>query len=161
MEGSLTIVQGPTFAISGMANPGFALAALVSLITFGVHTFVGGVFVARPLLKARDLTPASRWLNYYTWHMATALLLFMTAGFVWAALAHEAADIGLLLTAMAAVFSVLCVGVALRGGIKPWRFPAASLFLVITLLGGFGVGEAAGSSLDLHAERNADLRVWR
>jgi len=161
MEGPLTIVEGPTYAVSAMLNPGFALAALVALITFGVHTFVGGIFVARPLLKARDLTPASRWLNYYTWHMATALLLFMTAGFGWAALVREAADVGFLLTAMASVFSPLCVVVALRGGIKPWRFPAASLFLIIALCGAFGLKEVADTSLNLYAERNVDLRVGR
>jgi len=142
MEGPLIIEQGPTVIMwSGSLNPGFALAALISLITFGVHTFVGGIFVARPLLKARDLTPASRWLNYYTWHMATALLLFMTFGFAWTALSREAAEVGMLLTGMAAVFSPLCVGIALKGGIAPWRFPAASLFLMITLVGMWGLSE--------------------
>jgi hypothetical protein len=125
--------------MSGAINPGFATASVIALITFGVHTFVGGVFVARPLLKARDLTPASRWLNYYTWHMVTALLLFMTAGFFWAARSKDAAEIGLLLTGMAAVFSPLCVWVAVKGGIAPWRFPAASLFLLMALAGVWGL----------------------
>lgn len=48
MEGPLIIEQGPTVVLwSGALNPGFALAAVLSLITFGVHTFIGGVFVAR------------------------------------------------------------------------------------------------------------------
>lgn len=131
--------------MSGAINPGFATASVIALITFGVHTFVGGIYVARPLLKARDLTPASRWLNYYTWHMVTALLLFMSAGFAMAATSREAADVGFLLTTMALVFALLCINVALRGGIKPWRLPATSLFLVMTIAGfwgldGYGLG---------------------
>jgi hypothetical protein len=161
MAGPL-VVEGPSVVVaSGVLNPGFALAGLLSLITFGVHTFVGGIFVARPLLKARDLTPASRWLNYYTWHMATVMLLFMAAGFVWAALLPDAIEIAFLLTAMAAVFSALCVWVAIKGGIAPWRFPAAWLFLIIAVVGGFSVVEYAGSSLNLYAERGVDVTVNR
>ena len=71
-------------------NIGFVAAAVLSLITFGVHTFVGGKYAARPLLEATDFHRASRWLNYFTWHMATVLLLVMAAGFGWAAIAPEA-----------------------------------------------------------------------
>lgn len=130
--------------MSGAINPGFATASVIALITFGVHTFVGGIYVARPLLMARDLTAASRWLNYYTWHIVTVLLLFMAAGFFWAARSRDAAEVGLLLTAMAAVFSPLCVGIALKGGIAPWRFPAASLFLAMMFAGVWGLFAPGG-----------------
>lgn len=133
------IEPGPTVVLAqGMLNPGFAAAAALSLITFGVHTFVGGVFVARPLLAARDLTPASRWLNYYCWHMVTVLLLAMSGGYAWAATRPEALDLAVFLTLLAAIFSPLCVGVALRGGIAPWKFPAASLFALIAIAGVVG-----------------------
>ena len=119
-------------------NIGFVAAAVLSLITFGVHTFVGGKYAARPLLEATDFHRASRWLNYFTWHMATVLLLVMAAGFGWAAIAPEAWPAALILTVMAALFSPLCVWVAMKGGIAPHRFPASWLFLLIVGASGWG-----------------------
>ncbi len=122
----------------GTVNPGFAAAAVLSLITFGVHTFVGGVFVARPLLASRDLTPASLWLNYYCWHIVTVLLLMMSGGYAWATTRPEALDLAVFLTMLAAILWPLCVWVALKGRIAPWRFPAASLFALIVVAGLWG-----------------------
>ena len=129
---------------TGAVNAGFAAAALLSLVTFGVHTFVGGVFVARPLLASRDLTPASRWLNYYCWHIVTVLLLLMAAGYAWAATRPQALDLAVFLTLLAAILSPLCVWVALKGRIAPWRFPAASLFALIVAAGLWGCFGAGG-----------------
>lgn len=120
-------------------NPGFAVASVLSLATFCVHTFVGGRFAARPLLDAHDFHKASRWLNYFTWHMATVMLLVMTGGFAWAAVHADALDVALLLALMAALFSPLCAWVALKGGIAPWRFPASWLFFLIVLAAVWGV----------------------
>jgi hypothetical protein len=117
----------------GTVNPGFATAAVLSLITFGVHTFVGGKFAARPLLAAHDFHKASRWLNYFTWHMATVMLLFMAGGFAVAAVHPGAFAAAALLTLMAATFSPLCIWIALKGGIAPWRFPASWLFGLIVI----------------------------
>ena len=128
---------GPLVAGQGVFNPGFATAAVLSLITFAVHTFAGGKHVARPLL-ASGLPKASLWLNYYTWHMATVLLLFMAGGFGVAALHPGAFAAAALLTIMAAAFSPLCMWVALKGGVRPWRFPASWLFLLILAAGLWG-----------------------
>lgn len=126
-------------------NTGFALAALFGLITFGVHAFVGGRYAARPLLAAEGLDKAARWLNYYTWHMATALLLFMAAGFALCAFGRASSDVALLLTLMAAAFSPLSVWTAIKGGIAPWRLPASWLFAAIAALGVFGLGQVSGA----------------
>ena len=114
-----------------MINMGLATASVVSLITFAVHTFIGGRFAARPLLAASGIPEPCRWLNYFTWHMATAMLLVMTAGYAWSAVRPDAADVAVLLTGMAAIFSSLSVWVAIRGGIPPLRLPASWLFLLI------------------------------
>lgn len=119
-------------------NAGFAAAAVLSLITFAVHTFVGGRFAARPLLASSELPKASLWLNYFTWHMATVMLLFMAGGFGVAARYPGALAAGALLTLMAATFSPLCIWVALKGGISPWRFPASWLFALIALVAYLG-----------------------
>ena len=130
--------HGTLVAGQAVFNPGFATASVLSLITFGVHTFIGGRFAARPLLEAHDFHKASRWLNYFTWHMVTALLLFMAGGFGWAATSPDHFDVAVLLMLMAAAFSPLCVWVALKGGIAPWRFPASWLFLLILAAGLWG-----------------------
>lgn len=130
--------HGPLIAEQAVVNPGFATAALLSLITFGVHTFIGGRFAARPLLEAHDFNKASRWLNYFTWHMVTVMLLIMAAGFGWAATSPDHFDVAVLLMLMAATFSPLCIWVALKGGIAPWRFPASWLFLLILAAGLWG-----------------------
>ncbi len=130
--------HGPLVTGQEVFNLGFATAAVLSLITFGVHTFIGGKYVARPLLASTGLPKASLWLNYFTWHMATVILLLMTAGFAWAATSPDHFDVAVLLMGMAAVFSPLCVWVALKGGIAPWRFPASWLFLLILAAGLWG-----------------------
>lgn len=122
-------------------NTGFVAAAVLSLITFGVHTFVGGKYAARPLLEAQDFHKASRWLNYFTWHMATVLLLVMAAGFGWAAVTPAAWPAAVILTVMAALFSPLCIWVAMKGEIQPWRFPASWLFALIVIAAGLGLAE--------------------
>ena len=68
-----------------MPNAGFAAASGLALITFAVHSFVGGIYVVRPLLAVQGLSRASRWLNYYCWHMTTLTLLVMAAMFAYSA----------------------------------------------------------------------------
>jgi len=133
-------------------NAGFATAAVLSLVTFAVHTFVGGRFAARPLLAAPDLDKASRWLNYMTWHMVTALLVVMTAGYGVASFLTGTLDVALLLTVIAAILSPLSVWVALKGGIAPWRFPSSWLFALIVLAALWGI-ETGLSDLTLYATR--------
>lgn len=128
-------------------NIGFGLAAALSVITFAVHTFVGGRFAARPLLDAPAVPKAARWLNYFTWHMATATLLIMAVGFGWAAVSPDAWAAAVILTVMAATFSPLCVWVALKGRIAPWRFPASWLFLLIVAAGLWGLDFRIGVDL--------------
>lgn len=123
-------------------NIGFALAALLSLITFGVHTFVGGKYAARPLLAAERFDKASRWLNYMTWHMVTAVLLVFVVGYAWAALRPEAVEVAWLLTVLAAPLSLISVWVALKGGIQPWRFPSSWLFAMTVAAGLWGLASS-------------------
>jgi hypothetical protein len=122
-----------------MLNFGFACASALALLTFAVHTFVGGIYVVRPLLAVEGLSRASRWLNYYCWHMTTLTLLVMTAMFAYSAFEPGARGFGVLFTTMAAAFSALCIGVALKGGVRPYRFPATSLFAAVAGAGLWGI----------------------
>lgn len=118
---------------------GFMVAALIAAVTWAVHTFAGGREVARPLLASDALPPASKWLNYYCWHIATILLAAMALTFAAAAFGHMARDSAALMTILAASLSVLSAAVALKGGIMPLRFPSTYLFALIALAGAIGL----------------------
>ena len=73
----------------------------------------------------------------------------MSGGYGWAATRPEALDLAAFLTLLAAPLSPLCVWVAVKGRIAPWKFPAASLFALIALAGLFG---CFGPVAPLHLE---------
>lgn len=111
----------------------FWAAAAMSAVTFLVHTFVGGQRVAKPLLADVSLPKASKWLNYYCWHLVTITLAAMAIAFAAVALGRVGAEIGWMLGTLALLFSVLSVVVALKGAIHPLRFPSTTLFALIAL----------------------------
>lgn len=114
-------------------------AAAVSATTFVVHTFVGGPRVARPLLADRGLPPASKWLNYYCWHVTTVLTFSMGWGYAYVALRPDRPELAVVLTAVAAALSVLSAAVARKARIHPLRFPSTSLFAATAVLGLVGL----------------------
>jgi hypothetical protein len=70
--------------------------------------------------------------------MTTLTLVIMAVMFGWSAYEPTARGFGVLFTVMAAAFSVLCIGVALKGGVRPFRFPATSLFAAVAVAGLWG-----------------------
>ncbi|MGC4028989.1 MAG: hypothetical protein QM696_08970 [Steroidobacteraceae bacterium] len=111
------------------------LAALVSFVTFVVHTFIGGPRVAGPLLATTHLPRASKWLNYYCWHITTVFLLAMGMGFAYVALHPDRPELAVFLSGLSAALSALSAAVAFKGGINPFRFPSTSLFAAVAVLG--------------------------
>lgn len=105
-------------------------AAFVAAITFYVHLVVGGKRVAAPLLADRSLPPASKWLNYYCWHVTTVLIAFLCAGFTWLAVFPDTPSLAFL-GALTATLSALSAGVAMKAGIHPARFPSTWLFATL------------------------------
>lgn len=110
-------------------------ATIMSVITFAVHTFVGGPVVAKPLLENTNLPKASKWLNYYTWHVTTIFTLFMGGAYAYVALNPDRPELVIFLTVVTAALSILSATVALKGNINPFRFPSTSLFASVSLLG--------------------------
>jgi hypothetical protein len=110
-------------------------AAVMSVITFAVHTFIGGPVVAKPLLENTNLPKASKWLNYYTWHVTTIFTLSMGGAYVYVALHPNRPELVVFLTVITGVLSVLSGAVAIKGNINPFRFPSTSLFASVSLLG--------------------------
>lgn len=111
-----------------------SLAAITSLITFTVHTFIGGPRVAGPLLATTHLPIASKWLNYYCWHLATVFLLAMSMGFAYVALHPDRPELAVFLSVISATLSALSAAVAIKGRINPFRFPSTSLFAAVSAL---------------------------
>jgi hypothetical protein len=114
-------------------------AAIMSLFTFSVHTFIGGPRVAAPLLTNSRLPEASKWLNYYCWHITTIYTLFMGGAYAFVAIHPDRPELVIFLTFLNAALSLLSVAVALKGGINPFRFPSTSLFASVALLGLLGL----------------------
>ena len=110
-------------------------AAVMSIVTFAVHTFIGGPVVAVPLLKNTDLPKASKWLNYYTWHVTTIFTFTMGGAYVYVALKPDRPELVVFLTMVTAALSILSAAVALKGNINPFRFPSTSLFATVSVLG--------------------------
>ncbi len=115
------------------------LAAALAFVTFAVHTFVGGVFVARPLLADTRLPKASKWLNYYCWHITTVMILALAGAFAHSAANPDRLELAIFATLLTAAVSALSAAVALKGGIHPLRFPSTSLFAATAALGGAGL----------------------
>ena len=114
-------------------------AVVMSFITFLVHTFIGGPRVAKPLLESKNLPIASKWLNYYTWHITTIFTLLMGGAYAYVAVNPEKVELVVFLTILTGAFSILSASVAIKGRINPFRFPSTTLFALVCLLGLFSL----------------------
>ena len=107
----------------------------MSIITFIIHTFVGSPRAINPLLENSDLDKASKWLNYYTWHITTIFALLMGGAYAYVAFHLDRPELIVFLTILTGAFSLLSIAVTLKGKINPFRFPSTSLFAIVCLLG--------------------------
>ena len=113
----------------------FWAAAVISIITFVVHTFIGGPRVAQPLLANADLPKASKWLNYYCWHVTTIFTFSMGGAYAYVARHPDRPELVIFLTIVTAALSLLSTAVAVKGNVHPLRFPSTSLFATVSMLG--------------------------
>ncbi|EWH05076.1 hypothetical protein AT00_12220 [Pseudoalteromonas lipolytica SCSIO 04301] len=111
------------------------LASIMSVITFCVHTFVGGPRVAAPLLADKTLPIASKWLNYYCWHITTLYTFIMGGAYAYVALFPDKVELIVFLCVLNFSFSILSFIVALKAKINPFRFPSTSLFFLVASSG--------------------------
>ncbi|GAA6171606.1 hypothetical protein NBRC116592_12760 [Colwellia sp. KU-HH00111] len=110
-------------------------AVVMSFVTFLVHTFVGSRRVAQPLLVNTSLPIASKWLNYYCWHITTIYTFLMGGGYAYVALNPNKPELVVFLSILNSCFAVLSALVALKGNINPFRFPSTLLFSTVSVLG--------------------------
>ena len=110
-------------------------AVFMSLVTFAVHTFIGGPRVAKPLLADTNLPKASKWLNYYCWHITTIYTFMMGGAYAYVAMHPDKIELVVFLSILNVSFSILSAAVARLGKINPFYFPSTSLFAAVALLG--------------------------
>lgn len=110
-------------------------AAIMSVVTFAVHTFIGGPRVATPLLADTHLPKASKWLNYYCWHITTIYTFVMGGAYAYVAFNTEKTELVVFLSILNVSFTILSAVVAIKGNINPFRFPSTSLFATVSILG--------------------------
>ena len=110
-------------------------AAFMSVVTFAVHTIIGGPRVAAPLLADTELPKASKWLNYYCWHITTIYTFVMGGAYAYVAINPEKTELVVFLSILNVSFSILSAVVAMKGNINPFRFPSTSLFASVSILG--------------------------
>ena len=110
-------------------------AAAMSFITFMVHTFIGGPKVAGPLLENTTLPIASKWLNYYCWHITTIYTFLMGGAYAYVALNPNKIELVVFLSLLNFSLAILSALVAIKGNINPFRFPSTSLFASVSALG--------------------------
>jgi len=114
-------------------------AAFMSVLTFAVHTFIGGPRVAAPLLADTNLPKASKWLNYYCWHITTIYTFVMGGAYAYVAVNPERTELVVFLSILNVSFAILSAVVAMKGDINPFRFPSTSLFASVSILGLLGL----------------------
>ena len=112
-------------------NIALAVAALLALLTWGIHTFVGGPRTATPLLESA-MHPVPKYTNYYCWHLVTLVLFSMAVGFAYAAAVPSGLDIAVLLTVLSASFALWSLALVALSRRKLFELPQWSLFAAIT-----------------------------
>lgn len=107
-------------------------AALLSAVTWAIHTFVGGREIV-PALLSGDVPWVPKMTHYYCWHIVTITLAVMSAGFAWGALTPGGRDVACLVFGLAVAFALWSL--ALNGWTRPkpwWALPQWALFLAVS-----------------------------
>ncbi|MFK7861184.1 MAG: hypothetical protein AB8B64_20375 [Granulosicoccus sp.] len=114
-------------------------SGILTTAIWGIHTFLGGPSIARPLLSATDLGAVPKWTQYYCWHLVTITLAAMAVGLGYAAFVPEAHDVALLISFLALLFALFGLLLPLRAGVTYAEMPQGFLFLPVAGLAFVGV----------------------
>jgi len=106
-------------------------AAVVCLLIWAAHTFLGSPEIAGPLLRA-DMPPVPKLTNYYCWHLVTIVLLAMSGGFLYAALVPSGRDVAWIMTALSAAFCVWGFALVVWKRQRSAHMPQWIFFAVLT-----------------------------
>ena len=120
-------------------NYWFLAASAAAALTFLVHAFVGGRFVAGPLLRAEGLGGVAKFTAYYCWHLVSIVLAGMALAFLRAGLfpgGREVAAASLLFACCALIWSLAMIQ---RWRLSWFKFPQWALFAPVCIFGAAGL----------------------
>ncbi|MFN7359511.1 hypothetical protein, partial [Brevundimonas sp.] len=80
-----------------------------------------------------------RYTNYFCWHLVSAALALMSAGFFYSALPQRPAAPAAAATLFAATATILCLWLIVRFRLNPTHHPQWILFLPVVILGCLGL----------------------
>lgn len=112
----------------------FGAASGLAALWFGVHVFVGGREIARPLLETGELRPVVKHTQYLCWHFTTVAIACIVAFFCIAVFTGITAY-AISATALAIGFFLTGVGLVVALGESHSKLPQGWLFLPVALLG--------------------------
>ncbi|RMB08742.1 hypothetical protein [Eilatimonas milleporae] len=116
-------------------NTYFAIAAAFATFNAGLHFFLGGKTIARPLLEATGLPDKVRCVQYFCWHIATLTLILQAVLLGVAAVAPAETGLAIVGTAVAASVGLLGIGMPPFLQIGYGTMPQGWLFVPVTGLG--------------------------
>lgn len=120
-------------------DPGFLLAAGLTLITALIHLFAGGDEVAKPLLGSADMGTVPRLTAYYCWHITSIILVAMAGGFAFVGFHPEETSLAVLLTGLTAAFAALSIVLVVVNRLGLLALPQWIFFTAISLAALFGL----------------------
>jgi hypothetical protein len=116
---------------------GFLIAAAMAAFTAGRHIIKGTPVIGDPIRDAETLSATARWMGFYVWHMASATVVLMALGFLWAGMRPQARAAGQLLSVLAALFAGLALWVSLQAHFPLEKVFPLHAFTLIALAGGW------------------------
>lgn len=113
-------------------------AAGFSLIGLLAHELAGSPMVLPPLAKtAMPATVIS--LHRFSWHVGSIAVIAMIAMFVLAIFMDSQMPMAVIASAMGAGFTILAVGLGVRGNAGLWKTPAPYIWALVAITGAAGV----------------------
>lgn len=116
----------------------YAVAAIIAAIWCGVHLFLGGREIARPLRQSSQLDPMVRDTQYLCWHFTSVSIAAMSLFFFLAYFLKQP-SYAVAGTILSAGFTLTGIGLVIAIGQSHKKVPQGWLFAPITALGLWGL----------------------
>lgn len=113
----------------------YAAAAVAGFTTCALHAFAGGALMARPFYAKAAAHGIRTQAFRFCWHFISATLIAIGAGYAFLALEPQHWPLGVFLTASAAAYCALSIGVSIIEKSAPLKSPPTILCAIIASLG--------------------------
>ena len=108
----------------------FLVSCILSLAVWGIHTFMGGPEVAKPLLES-SLDNVPKYTNYYCWHIVTGILFLNGCGYGYLAFNSGSKELGMFITILVGFCMLWSLLLNAVFRLRWVRFPQWILFFAV------------------------------